>query len=610
MAVFNQELVLMRYQRLLRYALPYWRGWVLITGLTLLSAAFGLLQPWPMKIVVDHVLGQKPMSGTLGRAVALLPGTAAPEGLLGWAVLASLGVFVLNSAAGVILPFAWVWVGRGMVYDLAQDLFAHIQRRSLLFHRRNAVGDLISRVTGDTWSLHVLVDALLLAPGRALITLAAMIVVMARMDVSLTLLALVVAPFMTGASFLLGRPIQNASRAHRKIESRIQSHVQRTLSGIPVVQAFTQEEREHRRFQEFAGTAIRTQQRSTLLGSFSNLASGLITTLGTGAILWIGARRVLQGQLTVGDLLVFLAYLGTLQEQMNVFTGIYTTLQGSSPSVDRVMEVLEVKREVEDRPGAWPLRRVQGHVRLERVSFGYEEGYPILREVSLEALPGQTIAIVGATGAGKSTLISLVPRFFDPWQGRVLIDGQDVRDVQLVSLRKQVALVLQEPFLFPLTIAENIAYGRPQASRHEIETAARMANAHTFITRLPAGYDTHVGERGATLSGGERQRLSIARALLKDAPILILDEPTSALDAETEAMLLEALERLMQGRTTFIIAHRLSTIRRADRIVAMQEGRIAEVGTHPELLARGSLYARLYHTQMGQPTAAVPSVGG
>jgi ATP-binding cassette subfamily B protein/subfamily B ATP-binding cassette protein MsbA len=286
------------------------------------------------------------------------------------------------------------------------------------------------------------------------------------------------------------------------------------------------------------------------------------------------------------------------------------TLQGATGSARRVLEVLEVEREVADRPGAQVLPAVKGHVLLEGVTFGYEPGRPVLHSVSLEVLPGQTVALVGFTGAGKTTLVSLVPRFFDPWEGHVTIDGHDLRDVSLGSLREQVAVVLQEPFLFPLTVAENIAYGRPGASRAEVEAAARAANAHSFIERLPGGYDAVVGERGVTLSGGERQRLAVARALLKDAPILILDEPTSALDGETEGLLLEALRRLMKGRTTLLIAHRLSTIRHADQIVVLHEGQIAERGTHEELLERGGLYAHLHSVQYGLPATIPPLIPG
>ena len=589
-----------RYGRLLRYAIPHWRGFTLIVTVTLLSTAFSLLQPWPMKILVDHVLGQKQMSQTLAGIVSLLPGADTAGGLLVWIVLASLGVFAVNSAIDAILTLSWIRVGQQMAYDLARDMFAHLQRLSLRFHSRNSVGDSISRITSDSSCVNTIVSALLFTPVNALIAIIGMVIVMARMDQGLTLLSLTVAPLMAGASFVFGRRIRATARTRRKVESRIQSHVQQILRSIPIVQAYAREDQEHRRFQELADAIIRAQQRNTLAGGVFSLSSGLITTLGTAVILWIGAHRVLQGQLTVGSILVFLSYLGSLQGQMKALTGVYGSLQGAGASVDRVMEVLETEQEVKDRPGARPLPAISGHVRLEEVSFGYEPQRPVLRQVSLEALPGQTIALVGPTGVGKSTLVSLILRFFDPWSGRVLIDEHDLRDVQLKSLRNQIAVVMQEPFLFPLTVAENIAYGHPEASPQEIERAARAANAHGFIERLAEGYQTVVGERGATLSGGERQRLSIARALLKDAPVLILDEPTSALDAETEWQLLEAVGRLMVGRTTFIIAHRLSTIRRADKIVFVQEGQVAELGTHAELLAQGGLYQRFHSIQFGE----------
>jgi ATP-binding cassette, subfamily B, bacterial len=333
------------------------------------------------------------------------------------------------------------------------------------------------------------------------------------------------------------------------------------------------------------------------------IAMGIATSLGTAAVLWFGAHEVLVGQLTVGTLLVFLAYLASFYTPLNAIMYSSSVAQAAVGSARRVMEVLEAEEEVEQRAGAVVLGRVRGGVELEGVTFGYEPGRAVLREVSLGVEPGRKLALVGATGAGKSTLVGLVPRFFDPWQGRVRIDGVDVREVTLASLRQQIALVLQEPFLFPISIAENIAYGRPQATRQQVEAVARAANADEFISRLPEGFDTVIGERGATLSGGERQRIAIARALLKDAPILILDEPTSALDAGTEGLVLQALERLMEGRTTLIIAHRFSTIRGADHIVVLEQGRVSESGTHETLVTRHGSYWNLHRLQVPEPRA-------
>ncbi len=594
--------VFLRYGRLLRCAVPYRRGWTLLTIITLVNIPFGLLQPWPMKIMVDNLFGHQPLPGPVRTLLGWFIDPSNPSSLLGFVVLSTLGIFAFSTLSELVLTFGWVKVGQRMVHDLGEDLYSHIQQRSTAFHARNSVGDLMNRILYDSWCANAVADMLLLKPLQVLVALVGMLVVMARLDPGLTLASVAVLPFMAFSSLLFGGAVRSAARTSLEIVACMQAHVQQTLSGIPVVQAFVQEDRQRLRFLEFASQAVRAEQRSILAGNVYKFACDLILTLGTATILWIGARHAVDGRLSAGGLLVFLAYLLALQGHMRTLTEIYRTLQFTGASIDRVMEVLEAPPETPEKPDALVLPPLKGHIRIENVTFGYEPDRPSLSGVCIEARPGEMVAIVGPTGAGKSTLASLVPRFIDPLIGRVLVDGYDLRDIQIHSLRSQVAVVFQEPFLTPGTIAENIAYGRPQATQAEIEAAARSANAHDFIMRLPGGYGSMVGERGATFSGGERQRLSIARALLKDAPILILDEPTSALDAQTEALLLEALKRLMRGRTTLIIAHRLSTIRSAHTIVVMEHGRVVESGSHDALLTHGGVYKRLHGLQFATPT--------
>ena len=594
-----------RIAKLLRYAKPYRTRWVVIALLTLSTSGLALIAPWPMQVLVDHALGSVPMSGAMRRFVQLLPSaTTSASALVFWIAIAGLLLFVVSSYVDALLNRAWLLAGQRMVYDLSVDLFAVVQRRSLLFHTRSTVGDLMSRITGDNWAVYTLIELLLLAPARAILTMLFMIALMVRMDWKLTLVALAAAPVMACSTFLLAPPIRVASKLRREIESRLLSHVQQTLTGIPVVQAFAQETREQERFRAFADAAIGAQKRATVANSFHSLGTGLIATLGNALVLWIGIRHVLHGQITLGGVLIFIAYLAVLQEQMKTLVGLNASVQGIIPSVDRVLELLDSPPEIVEAPNAKMLFGSRGLLRFESVTFGYDRDRPpILEDVSLELPSGATIAVVGSSGAGKSTLASLVPRFVDPWNGRVTLDGMDLRDLQLTSLRRHVAVVLQEPFLFPFTIAQNIAYGTASATRQQIENAARAAGCETFIRQLPQGYETILGERGVTLSGGERQRLSIARALLKDAPVLILDEPTASLDSVTEAGLLAALDRLKQGRTTLVIAHRLSTIRDADAIAVIDKGHLAELGTHQQLLAANGLYARLYEMQTGRRLA-------
>jgi ATP-binding cassette, subfamily B, bacterial len=587
-----------------RYALRRWRALLAVLAVATLNIGLRLLQPWPMKVLVDNVLHGRPMKGPVARMAAHLPDTTTRHDLLAWTIGATVVLFLLGWAMNLASSYAGIAFGQRMVYDLAVDLFAHMERLSLRFHARRPVGDSMRRVTTDSACVSAIVTGTFLPVATAIITLVTMFGVMWKLDRELLLISLGIVPFMAIVSRAYARPLMRRSYLQQEVEGELYSVIERTLSAIPVVKAFGREEAADLQLRGTNGAILQATLASTGVQLQFKILLGLATALGTAAVLWVGAQHVLAGQLTLGSLLVFLAYLGSLYGPIHSLVYTSSTIQGASGSARRVLQILDTEPEITNVPGAREMGVTQGAVALEGVTFGYEAERPVLRQVWLEAEPGETVAIVGPTGVGKSTLMSLIPRFYDPWDGRVLLDGQDVRELQLRSLRAQIALVLQEPFLFPVSLAENIAYGRPDASRAEIEAAATAANAHAFIERLPQGYNTVLGERGATLSGGERQRISIARALLKDAPILILDEPTSALDAETEALLLEALERLMAGRTTFIIAHRLSTIRRADRIAVLQEGRIAEMAPHDALLAQNGIYARLYRRQMGQTTPA------
>ena len=583
--------------RLLRYVWPQWRALTVVLFTMALAVGLEVLRPWPVKFLVDHVLGQQVLPEPIRSMVAVLPGAEGAKGLLLWVAISTVLIFLLGALLSMASTVASVVAGQRMTYDLAADLFLHLQRLSLVFHSRRHVGDTVARVTGDPYCVQVLVTGALLPLVQAGTTLVAVFVIMWQLEPGLTLLALGVVPFLMFNIWIFGKPMKRRGRLRRDLEARMMAVAQQTLSAIPAVQAYTREEEEHARFRAYADDTVKAYRRATRADMWFKLFVGLATAAGTAAVIWVGGCHALEGKITTGTILVFLAYLASLYAPLNSITYTASTLQYAAANADRVLEILDTPIDVQDAPNARevPLR---GHVCYEGVTFGYEPGRPVLKGVSFEARPGEVIAIVGPSGGGKTTLLNLLVRFFDPWSGRVTIDGHDLRELRVRSLRQQVAVVLQEPFLFPLTVAENIAYGRPAARREQVIAAAVAAAADEFILRLPEGFDTVVGERGATLSGGQRQRLAIARAFLKDAPILILDEPTSALDARTEALLLDVLESLMKERTTFIIAHRLSTIRNADRILVIDQGEIIEQGCHEKLMQQNGLYARLYRQQM------------
>lgn len=586
----TRQLRLLRYLRFQRHRLAI----VLFT--MALGIGVDLLHPWPLKLLVDQVLGQQPLPEQIARLWAFLPGAHDRGALLVWVVVSTVMIFALSTLISMWHSVVSIELGQRLTYNLGADLFRHLQRLSLVFHSRQEVGDTTTRVTEDTYCVSELVTGALLPLLQSSITLVTIFVILWQLEPRMTLLAAGVIPLQVVMMQVFGRPLKVRTRKRRDLEGRMASIVQQTLSAIPAIQAFTREELEHSRFQRTAQATVKAYVRQTSFDMWFKLFAGLVTAVSTAAIMYLGARYAIEGRVTVGTILVFLTYLTSLSGPLSDLTSMASTLRYAAASGDRVMEVLETPPDVADLPHAKSLR-LQGRVRYENVVFGYEPGLPVLKGVSFEVMPGEVVAIVGPTGAGKTTLVNLLVRFFDPWTGAVLVNGEDVRGLRVRALRRQVAIVLQEPFIFPLTIAENISYGRPDATPGQIMEAAVAANAAPFIERLPDGYLTVVGERGATLSGGEKQRLSIARAFLKDAPILILDEPTSALDARTESLLLTALERLMKGRTTFIIAHRLSTIRNAGRILVLDRGEIVETGGHHELMRRGGLYANLYRHQ-------------
>jgi len=590
-----------KYGRVVRHALVHWPTLAGIIALTLALSALAALQPWPLKLLVDYGIGDlepvAPFKDWLG-AFGIDP---SPVNLIWIAAAAAIVLFAANAALDSALTWAWSAVGQRMVYDLAADLFLQMQRLSLLFHARRNVGDSITRITGDAWCVYSVTEGILIAPLRNLLILASVGAVAWQLDPGLTLIMLCAAPPLAGSAIYFGERLKGYEREKREAQARIASFLHQVLGAMPMVQAFGASARNLQVFGGLAHGAVRANQKSAMFTDAYGLVNGIALTLGTALVLFAGGGRVLSGELSLGSLLVFLAYMKTLEGASRSLLTTYGGLRAAEASIDRVMEVLDANEAVREAPSAEPLParqgRADGRLVFDHVTFGYQAGRPVLRDLSLELAPGETVALVGTTGAGKSTLAALVPRFFDPWEGRVILDGMDLKDLRLASLRSEIAIVLQEPFLLPLTVAENIAYGRQDATREEIVAAAVAANAHEFIRELPHGYNTVLGEQGATLSGGQRQRLAIARALLKDARVLILDEPTSALDVNTEHLVVEAFERLMKGRTTLIIAHRLSTVRRAHRIAVLDDGRVVELGSHAELISAGGRYARLHALQ-------------
>ncbi|MGE0592712.1 MAG: ABC transporter ATP-binding protein [Vicinamibacterales bacterium] len=570
-----------------------WRGRVVwLGGLALAEVVLGLLAPWPMKLVVDNVLAGAPLPPAFADLVQATLGPS-PVALL---VAIVVGGFLLQVAAqAVSMANTQVQVdtGQRMVYTLRRRLLSHLQALGLRHHLSARTADSVYRLESDAYCIHDLVMSGWLPLATAGLTLVAMFVVLLRLDAALALLALAVVPFLYASlRFYSARMVDRAERV-KELESGLVERLYEVLSSIKVVKGFAREDHELERFARVGDETMRARLRYTWQESLFTFVVTALTLAGTALVLVMGGIHVLRGELSLGSLLVVVAYLGAVYGPLSAIAHTVGSLQNAVASARRVREVLGHAPEAFDAEGAVDASGLAGEIRFDRVGFSYRPDVPVLRDISFVARPGEMVALVGLTGAGKSTLASLVPRFFDPTDGHVLIDGVDVARYGLRGLRERIAIVLQEPVLFGGTVADNIRYGNLQASDAQVEAAARAAHAHDFIMRLPEGYATPVSEAGAALSGGERQRLSIARALLKDAPILILDEPTSSLDALSEEAVFAALRRLRQGRTTLVIAHRLSTIQDADRILVLYDGRIMAQGTHHDLLASSDLYRRM-----------------
>jgi len=580
---------------------PHWKALtialVAVLGVTLTD----VIEPWPIKIVVDNLLQSKQLPGWLGEFVAGIFGQD-KLAILNFAVAAVAVIAIVGAISSYVEKYMTTSVSQWVAHDLRRTLYNHIQRLSLTEYDKTRTGDLISRVTNDIESVQDFIGSALLGMLISAFTLLGMIGVMFYINWRFTLIALSVAPVLFLVVFYFTRRIKKTSRAVRKKESELLSIVEEVLTSIRVVKAFAREDYEERRFASQSRDNVETALQARSIKAKLSPVVEIIVALGTCLVLWYGARLALSGQLSAGLLIVFLLYLGKMYKPMRDLSKMTDTVSKAAVGFERIQEVLEIESRVHDLPRARKAPKLKGKIEFDHVNFSYEEDSPVLKDISFKIEPGQVAAVVGPSGTGKTTIISLISRFYDPLSGEVRIDGKDIRQFTMKSLRQQISFVLQDTLLFRAPIWENIAYGKPDASRAEIIRAAQVANAHEFIEKMPEGYDTMLGEHGVTLSGGQRQRIAIARAVIRDTPILILDEPTSGLDSASEEAVIEALDRLMKDRTTILIAHHLGTIRHADIIFVVQDSELVEQGSHEELLAQGGVYADLYKTQTSEGT--------
>jgi ATP-binding cassette, subfamily B, bacterial len=588
----------MIYQRVLKYYRGFLTRSLIALGFSFAAIGLNLLKPWPFKIIVDQILPGRlnvfqfacpPLFGSAIKTPALDATQA-----IALLCLAMIVIQLLWSLLSLASNYMFVKIGLQSLLRLRTELYAHLQRLSLKFHDTRRSADSSFRVAYDSQSVQTIYNKGFTNIVSSGVTLLGTFAVMLRLDWQLTLLSLAIVPLLIGTIYFFAKRIRTQSTTIQEQDSALLTQTQEGLSSIRMVHAFGREEFEVSQFQQHAHGSLQANLRLTMTSVKSGLVISTLIALGTAAMYYVGSLHVLAGTLSLGVLLVFIAYLVMLYQPLESLTYTAWAMEGATAGARRCFEILDRQDDVVDSPNAIAIEKTNGAILFQNVSFGYDSDREILSNVNLEIAPNQIIALVGGTGAGKSTLLSLVPRFYDPIAGRLVLDGRDIREITKKSLRQQVAIVLQDTLLFSTTVRENIAYGRPDATEDEIREAAQRAQADEFISQLPNGYESEVGERGGHLSVGQRQRIGIARAFLKNAPILLLDEPTSALDPTTESAIMETIKELMRGRTTIIITHRIATIHNVDQIVVLENGRVVEQGRGPELVARGGVYAKLY----------------
>jgi ATP-binding cassette, subfamily B, bacterial len=587
------------YRRVLQYYRPFFLPTTFALFLSLCAIGLNLLKPWPFKIIVDNILPAFTHRDYSVQSYRFdIFGFHAPTmSVTAWIAVLCLSLVIIQivgAALGWVTTFIFVKVGLQALLKLRTDLYAYLQSLSLKFHDARRSADSSFRVAYDSQAIQTIYNRGFTAVFGSVITLVSTFVVMWRLDWQLALLSIAIVPLLIGTIYFFANRIRQESTFIQEQESAVLVQIQEGLSSIRMVHAFGREEWEVRQFRVRATESLQANLRLTLTNMNSGLVISTLMVMGTAAMYYVGTMHVLAGTLTLGSLLVFGAYLIMLYQPLESLTYTAWAMEGATAGAKRCFEVLDRPDDVVDSPDAVVITETKGALQFRNVSFGYQDDRQILQTVDLKIEPNQIIALVGGTGAGKSTLLSLVPRFYDPSAGSVTLDGRDLRKITKKSLREQIGIVLQDTLLFSTTIRENIAYSRPDATEEEIVDAARRAQADEFIRQMPNGYASLVGERGGHLSVGQRQRIGIARAFLKNAPILLLDEPTSALDPTTESAIMSTIKELMKGRTTLIVTHRLSTVHNVDQIIVIERGRIVEEGRGPDLVARGGVYAKLY----------------